>query len=181
MARNSRALIRKAARTEFANHGFAGARVARIARSADVNKQLVFYYFKSKEGLFRAIIEECTRDLLAVLSDADATKSDEGFRTSIQNLFRSVLEREELASILMRTLSHESGMARALWKGVRDLISEGQAVGYFRDDTDPDLAARQVVALIVGYQATAPAFRDDERREEWIATSAEQVRSWLAW
>src|SRR5258708_19616166 len=42
---------------EFSKNGFAGARVDRIAKRARVNKQLIYYYFESKENLFRVVIE----------------------------------------------------------------------------------------------------------------------------
>ena len=54
---NSRALrIIDSAQREFAREGFEGARVDRIAKSAGVNKQLLFYYYQSKQGLFRAVL-----------------------------------------------------------------------------------------------------------------------------
>jgi TetR/AcrR family transcriptional regulator len=53
-----RTRILEAARKEFGLKGFAGARVEAIARRAGVNKGLIFYYFESKEGLFRALAEE---------------------------------------------------------------------------------------------------------------------------
>src|SRR3989449_3468334 len=43
-----------AAREEFSRRGFDGARVEQIARRAGVNKQLLFYYFHLKRGLFSA-------------------------------------------------------------------------------------------------------------------------------
>ena len=51
-SRSSRNTIAAAALAEFAEHGFAGARVARIAERARLNKQLVFYYFESKAQLY---------------------------------------------------------------------------------------------------------------------------------
>lgn len=50
--------ILEAARAEFAAHGFAGARVERIARAADCNKQLIYHYFGNKEGLSRAVFHD---------------------------------------------------------------------------------------------------------------------------
>lgn len=50
--------ILSAARAEFAAHGFAGARVERIARAADCNKQLIYHYFGNKEGLSRAVFHD---------------------------------------------------------------------------------------------------------------------------
>jgi AcrR family transcriptional regulator len=53
----TRGKILEAARKEFARKGFDGARVEAIARKAHVNKGLIFYYFQSKEGLFRTLAE----------------------------------------------------------------------------------------------------------------------------
>ncbi|VTU37156.1 Nicotinate degradation protein S [Variovorax sp. PBL-H6] len=53
-ARNA---ILVAARGEFAAKGLAGARVNEIASRAGVNKQLIYYYFGSKEGLYRTALE----------------------------------------------------------------------------------------------------------------------------
>src|SRR5215211_4721891 len=46
----------EAATGEFAAHGVAGARVDRIATSAEANKQLIYAYFGSKDGLFEAVL-----------------------------------------------------------------------------------------------------------------------------
>src|ERR1700741_5287582 len=61
---NDKALrIVAAAREEFARRGFAGARVEQIARRAGVNKQLLFYYFHSKRGLFQAVLAQSAGEL----------------------------------------------------------------------------------------------------------------------
>jgi TetR/AcrR family transcriptional regulator len=46
-----------AAIAAFSRDGFAGARVDEIARAAGANKQLVYHYFDSKEGLYLAALE----------------------------------------------------------------------------------------------------------------------------
>jgi AcrR family transcriptional regulator len=51
-ADRSRRLLLAAALDEFAAKGYAGARVQEIAARAGVNKQLINYYFDSKEGLY---------------------------------------------------------------------------------------------------------------------------------
>src|SRR5258706_10039472 len=53
----SRAAILKAAAKEFAEHGIAGARTDAIAREACVNKALLYYYFKDKEKLYGAVLD----------------------------------------------------------------------------------------------------------------------------
>ena len=54
----SRAAILNAAVIEFAREGVAGARTDAIARSAGVNKALLYYYFKDKQGLYEAVLDE---------------------------------------------------------------------------------------------------------------------------
>ena len=54
----TRKAILRAAIREFSNHGLAGARTDAIAESAKVNKALLYYYFKSKTGLYAAAIKE---------------------------------------------------------------------------------------------------------------------------
>jgi TetR/AcrR family transcriptional regulator len=54
----ARRRILDAARREFGIKGFDGARVEAIARRARVNKSLIFYYFQSKEELFRVLSEQ---------------------------------------------------------------------------------------------------------------------------
>lgn len=49
--------ILAAATAEFAAHGIAGARVDRIAATADANKSLIYAYFGNKDALFDAVFE----------------------------------------------------------------------------------------------------------------------------
>src|SRR5881397_1660413 len=48
--------ILDAAALEFAERGYAGARVDRIARRAAVNKAMLYYHFKSKQRLYRTLL-----------------------------------------------------------------------------------------------------------------------------
>jgi TetR/AcrR family transcriptional regulator len=54
--------ILQAAQKEFAARGFSGARMEMIARNAEINKAMLFYYFSSKDNLYRTV-------LLGVFSD----------------------------------------------------------------------------------------------------------------
>lgn len=57
-AERSRERILDAALEEFASHGYAGARVEAIARSAGLNKQLISHHFGGKRALYQAVMEE---------------------------------------------------------------------------------------------------------------------------
>src|SRR5271157_345241 len=58
----TRAAILKAAEQIYAEHGLAGARTDAIAAAAGVNKALLYYYFKSKEGLYEAVVGSQMRE-----------------------------------------------------------------------------------------------------------------------
>lgn len=48
--------IKKSAQREFAQYGFEGARVDRIAQKARVNKAMIYYHFRSKENLYEVLL-----------------------------------------------------------------------------------------------------------------------------
>ena len=54
--KRSRERILAAALKEFASKGFAGARVDFIARSAAINKRMLYHYFGNKKKLFREVL-----------------------------------------------------------------------------------------------------------------------------
>ena len=67
MARNAaatRASILAAAVAEFAERGFAGARIDRIAEASQVNKRMIYVYFGEKEGLFAATLQHVLSELI---------------------------------------------------------------------------------------------------------------------
>src|SRR5579864_9465094 len=61
----TRAAILKAALEEFSHEGVAGARTDEIARRAGVNKALLYYYFKDKEDLYTATLDQAVAGLSA--------------------------------------------------------------------------------------------------------------------
>jgi TetR/AcrR family transcriptional regulator len=65
--------ILAAALQEFSAKGIDGARVDAIAARARVNKQLLYYYFDSKDGLFRAVLRERLAERAPEVALADRT------------------------------------------------------------------------------------------------------------
>src|ERR1700719_3685245 len=76
---DSRVAILTAASRIFARSGLAGARTDAIAAAAGVNKAMLYYYFKSKEDLYEAVVEdhfrEFNRRALEVLAAPDAART----------------------------------------------------------------------------------------------------------
>jgi AcrR family transcriptional regulator len=62
MASNAtREAILKGALKSFSSQGYAGASMREIAEAAGVRQGLIHYHFKSKEGLYDAVFEYCSR------------------------------------------------------------------------------------------------------------------------
>jgi AcrR family transcriptional regulator len=64
-ASDTKRRILAAARAEFAAHGFAGARVDRIAEHAQANKRSIYVHFGAKEQLFDLVIAQALAELEA--------------------------------------------------------------------------------------------------------------------
>lgn len=68
--------ILKLASEEFARIGLEGARMDRIAERCKVSKNMLYYYFKSKEGLFVAALERVYQELRDEQKDLSVRDSD---------------------------------------------------------------------------------------------------------
>src|SRR3984885_13373469 len=67
----TRAEILQVAADEIAEHGFAGARVDRIAAQMRTTKRMIYYYFGSKEELYVAVLERVYGDIRNIEQELD--------------------------------------------------------------------------------------------------------------
>jgi TetR/AcrR family transcriptional regulator len=170
-----------AARTEFARHARAGARTDRIAQAARVNKQLIHYYFRTKAGLYEAVLKDAGEEVasaLATLPLAGLT-AVERLRRLVRTQFDYLAQHPELTRLLVQA---EGGA----WfdQAVRPmaaLLTEGQATGFFRDDIDPLHHARQALLLHLGYFVLDPLTRTWGDRGVWRDRSAELIVRGSSW
>ena len=187
---NDRALrIVAAARDEFARRGFAGARVEQIARRAGVNKQLLFYYYHSKRGLFQAVLAESAAELETALTSLSLPAGGplERLRLTLQAQFEFLARHPQMVALLGQGSRPGGGGGAAFAPAINRLVvllAEGQGLGQVRDDLDPHLAAAQALILMVGYlsleavvAASARPLGADEPalRERWREAAVELV------
>ncbi|MFG2292177.1 TetR family transcriptional regulator [Streptomyces sp. NPDC048603] len=71
-------LLLDAAVAEFAEHGPEGARVARVAERAGVNKERIYQYFGNKQKLFNAVLEAELEKAAAAVPLTDEQAADLG-------------------------------------------------------------------------------------------------------
>jgi len=172
---NDRALrILAAAREEFARWGLDGARVARIARRAAVNKQLLFYYYHSKRGLFQAVLSRGAGELEQALARVAVPAGATGallarLRATLEAQFDFLAGNPGLVTLLTQAGRAEARPFAPAISRLVVLLAEGQGLGQVRDDVDPHLAAAQALVLMIAYlglesliAASAPPLGSDE-------------------
>ena len=86
-ARVSPEKILAAAAREFAQRGYAGARVDRIARLARVNKAMLYYHFGSKQELYRQLLRDTFGEVAAELEAIAASSQPHSARRCAGNAF----------------------------------------------------------------------------------------------
>lgn len=184
---NDRALrIIAAAKQEFARRGFAGARVERISRLAGVNKQLLFYYYHSKRGLFQAALRGGMGELEAALTASVPLSGRplDRLRQLLTTLYEFLGQHSDLVALLAHAERPDEAPFAPPIRRIVVLLAEGQGLGLVRDDVDPHVAAAQALVLMLGYlrlepiiAASAPPLAADEPalRDRWRRAAVDLV------
>jgi TetR/AcrR family transcriptional regulator len=116
-ADRTRKTILRAAIREFSAHGLAGARTDAIAESAKVNKALLYYYFKSKSGLYAAAIEEVSSAVAERAFAALDPKHSGGervLRTALSHFDRILTQRDFQSLMQQEMVRMRRGESEAL-------------------------------------------------------------------
>lgn len=168
----SRAAILRAAVREFAEQGVAGARTDAIARSAGVNKALLYYYFKDKQALYQAVLDQVFGGLRAAIHDALAQElppreklagyvSAHFDYIACNPLYPRIVQAEFLraghgdGSNLERVARH---YFRPVFQELSALLKEGARTGEFRR-VNPLHFVPSMISVIVFYFNTAPVMK----------------------
>lgn len=86
----------------FAATGYAGASMQEISEAAGVTKPTLYYYFGSKAGLYRAIVESAFDQRLEGLRQAAARTAGQGIDATLHALMDAVLDFGRRHQELMR-------------------------------------------------------------------------------
>ena len=91
-----------AAEAEFAVTGLIAARLETIAAQTGVTKATIYYYFPSKEELYRAVLGRCFTEALAMMEQLqlDCLPPDAALTTLLQQMFCCMSENPRIGSIL---------------------------------------------------------------------------------
>ena len=167
----SRASILKAAVSEFAEHGIAGARTDAIARAAHVNKALLYYYFKDKDALYEAVLDHVfsgLRDRVMPVLESDLPPREKMLEY-LGAYFDYIAENPRFPQVVqsqwMRSGAGTARMQRVAKEYFRPIflklvgvLSDGISAGEFRPVNPMDFLP-SVAAVIVFYFTAAPLMK----------------------
>lgn len=176
-AADTRARILAAATDEFAERGLAGGRVDRIAAAADANKERIYAYFGSKEGLFDATVQANIEGLLdAIPFDAS------GLPGYAVRLYDFTLAHPDLVRLALWYSLERPGSLEDLPQSVASTarkvraLADAQAAGVVDASIAPSRLIPLVLGLAQGSILLGPAPADDDE----VAARREAVRSAVA-
>jgi len=148
-ADRTREKIIRHATKEIAAKGFDGARVDKIAASCRLSKNTLYYHFKSKEGLFTAVLEGMYERLRKRQDDLDIPfdRPEAAIREFARQTFWAFADNPDIIRLLNdENLHHarhikKSPLVRSLYDPlvdvVRKILNEGESAGVFQKHLDP--------------------------------------------
>lgn len=135
---------------EFAQFGFPGARLDRVAAEAGCAKRMIYYYFGSKELFYLAVLRESYADIRRSEADLDLDAlappaalhrlARHSFDYHEKNLefTRLVLVENLQSGRMMEQIGHEAEALRsAAFEPLARLLARGAATGQFRAGVNP--------------------------------------------
>ncbi|GGP28293.1 TetR/AcrR family transcriptional regulator [Silvimonas amylolytica] len=167
---NARALLLDAATDLFAHQGVAATTLAQVAHAAEVTPAMVHYYFKSRDQLLDAVVEERVWPFVELVwtpppADADAI----GVMTAMaERIIRGAEIRPWLPLLWVREVLSEGGMLRERMMQrlpfdrvmqLSTLMADGQQRGHINPDLEPRLLFITVLAMSMMPLATASIWR----------------------
>lgn len=178
-AADRRAALVLAAYRLIAEHGFEGLRTRDVAAEVGVNIATLHYYFPTKEGLIRGVVEHAMERFRSTLAPR-GTPADQ-LRTYLRGVHR-LLQREPELGLVMGELglraSRDPALAKtmnelyALWhRTVRGLLRRAVRDGSLGAGYDSDDVAAVIVATLTA--AANPA------SGRGAAGSIRQLERWL--
>ena len=171
-ADQTRDRILRAAIREFSEHGLAGARTSAIASAARVNKALLYYYFRDKEALYTAALEEVAGkvagDAIAVL-DLGCSPGERALRFALQHFDRNLSHQGFQSLMQQEMVRFRTGQSHAMriiaknafepmWDRALNLVQEGIRSGELCN-VDPMQMMYAALGANVFYFLSAPMVR----------------------
>ena len=148
-AEKTKSEILRAARDEFCEQGFNGARVDSIAARAKTNKRMLYHYWGNKEALYSAVLLDAYQEIRR--GERELTLSQFSPTEAIDRMVRFTFRHFLANPWFPRLLAVENLQNARFLKQIKDLpalhsplvaelggiLERGHRLGVFRTDVDP--------------------------------------------
>ena len=152
----------------FASQGFAATTIKQIGERAGVNAALLYYYFADKDTLYREMLQRLIRQMITSgMAELDRAQSpDKRLDAFVRRQASFVFTHPNLPKLMVREMTdHEAARAEAIitelaatmFRGLCELIREGQRAKLFRADLRPEFAAISTISQVAYFAIARPA------------------------
>jgi len=190
-AERTKAEILAAAAREFSERGLNGARVDNIAARTRTNKRMIYYYFKSKRGLYLAVLEDAYRRIREAEKQLslDDLPPAEAIRTLAEFTFDYHWRNPQLAKLVVIENVHKgknlsrsktiSSFNLSIIDAIAKVLRRGAEEGVLRRDIDPVELHMTVSALslfhVTNRYTFGTVFRRDMVSAEAVAQRKKEI------
>ena len=142
----------------FSQKGFAATSLREISEDAQTTKPMVYYYFRSKEGLYGSIVRQILEEMAAAIRQGfpGGLAPDEQAIVYSERYLGYFIAHEEIIALVLRevfglggasmaTFSHT--LAQDVRRPLDEVIERGMASGYFRHD-DVQVCATAITGIL---------------------------------
>lgn len=162
-AEKTKASILKAARDEFCEEGFNGARVDSIADRAKANKRLLYHYFGNKEALYSAVLLDAYQEIRRGERELRIGQYDpvEAVDRIIRFTFRHFLANPWFPRLLsvenlqnakfVKQIKDLDEIRSPIVAELKEIVARGHELGIFRTDVDPMQLYISIISLCYFY------------------------------
>ncbi len=183
--------VLESAKSAFARDGFAGTNVNLVAAAAGISVGALYKYFRTKDDLFLAIIEESHELLESTLAGIFAAEPTFFGRVEaiLRAAVRSAQDDPELIRIYVACTTEElSGLAEQLSGSIenvsatryRSMVAEAAAAGEIAADTDPATTAFLLDDLFLAIQFSYASTYYRNRLRLFVGDAADDAGAIIA-
>ena len=142
-AKISKKLILNCATKLFSQKGYNSSSMEELATLCDLNKAMIFYYYKNKQGLYEAVIVDVLDEIYTAVTQANKNHKNpiKELESFIKTFASFAHSHSYLPSLLLKELSDSGAKIpetlfshmRKLYILFADILHRGEKEGYFHD------------------------------------------------
>lgn len=158
--------ILEAARTVFGDKGLEGATMDGIAETARLSKQIIYYYFGTKDALYSEVVKRLIVSSHLPILDFDYSALDavaalraffqRAFDANTANATSFALDQMMLGSQSVIPAEGSEAYGRQVTRLLASLVERGQREGSIRADVEPLMLHIHLWLLNVGFLSAQP-------------------------